>query len=331
MLEGIRGYMMDRVLIKYRMLGEYADVLCPRIRKRVEKEKEFARLCVARQTMFAKCEVKMGADGYIVDLLGCTCTCGYWALSGLPCCHAVSAITHCRLEVEDYVHPFYHKSTVTRAYKHGIPCLDGRQAWPEASGYPVHPPKSRSMPGRPKKNRRKAAIEFETRVTGNGQELTKKGTIIHCGKCGGEGHNARSCKEPVAARQVAREPVAARQVAREPAAAQPMVNTRSRVKRTAPQAAGNTQGQKRGSHCSKCGSPTHNARTCPLNRANGIQDVRLNVADRRTIERELRVATTGVGVYVDERTGNQYVRVSIRSLLVNTSTACCIPFQRPTI
>ncbi|CAL1387514.1 unnamed protein product [Linum trigynum] len=110
MLEGIRGYMMDRVLIKYRMLGENADVLCPRIRKRVEKEKEFAR---------------------------------------------------------------------------------------------------------------------------------------------------------------------------------------SRGKRAAPQDAGNAQGQKRGSHCSKCGSPTHNARTCPLNRANGIQDVRLNVADRRTIERELRVATTG--------------------------------------
>ncbi|CAL1402693.1 unnamed protein product [Linum trigynum] len=41
-----------------------------------------------------------------------------------------------------------------------------------------------------------------------------------------------------------------------------------------------------------------------------FQDVRLNVADRRTIERELRVATTGVGVYVDERTGNQYVRLN---------------------
>ncbi|CAL1394692.1 unnamed protein product [Linum trigynum] len=50
--------------------------------------------------------------------------------------------------------------------------------------------------------------------------------------------------------------------------------------------------------------------TFTLNRANGIQDVRLNVADRRTIERELRVATTGVGVYVDERTGNQYVRLN---------------------
>ncbi|CAL1414398.1 unnamed protein product [Linum trigynum] len=39
-------------------------------------------------------------------------------------------------------------------------------------------------------------------------------------------------------------------------------------------------------------------------------DVILNVADRRTIERELRIATSGVGVYVNERTGNQYVRLN---------------------
>ncbi|CAL1382083.1 unnamed protein product [Linum trigynum] len=175
MLEGIRGYMMDRVLIKYRMLGKNADVLCPRIRKLVEKE-------------FAKCEVKMGADGYIVDLLGYTCTCGYRELSGFPCCHAISAITQCK------------------------------------------------------------------------------------------------------------------------------INKRARGKRVAPQDDGNAQGPKRGSHCSKCGSPTHNARTCPLNRANGIHDVRLNVADRRTIERELCVATAGVGVYVNERTGNQAVEENVVEL-----------------
>ncbi|CAL1411536.1 unnamed protein product [Linum trigynum] len=38
--------------------------------------------------------------------------------------------------------------------------------------------------------------------------------------------------------------------------------------------------------------------------------VRLNVGDRRTIAREMRVATTGVGVYVNETTGNTYVRLN---------------------
>ncbi|CAL1408212.1 unnamed protein product [Linum trigynum] len=38
--------------------------------------------------------------------------------------------------------------------------------------------------------------------------------------------------------------------------------------------------------------------------------VRLNVGDRRTIAREMRVATAGIGVYVNETTGNTYVRLN---------------------
>ncbi|CAL1408306.1 unnamed protein product [Linum trigynum] len=106
MLEGIRGYMMERVVIKYNMLHGSTDELCPRIRKRLEKEKEFARLCVSRQSHNMRCEVKMGAEGYIVDLTSKECSCGYWQLSGLPCCHAVSAISHLRKNPDDYVHPF---------------------------------------------------------------------------------------------------------------------------------------------------------------------------------------------------------------------------------
>ncbi|CAL1412016.1 unnamed protein product [Linum trigynum] len=66
----------------------------------------------------------------------------------------------------------------------------------------------------------------------------------------------------------------------------------------------------RTSHCSKCGSISHNVRTCPLNHGTGIQAIRLNVDDRRTIQREMRIATAGVGVYVNEDTGNQYVRLN---------------------
>ncbi|CAL1386112.1 unnamed protein product [Linum trigynum] len=90
-----------------------------------------------------------------------------------------------------------------------------------------------------------------------------------------------------------------------------MVNTRStRGKRPANDTPRNTTPATRRTrvgHCSKCGSVDHNVRTCPMNRGVGIQDVRLNVSDRRTIERELRIATTGIGVHVNETTGNQYV------------------------
>ncbi|CAL1384353.1 unnamed protein product [Linum trigynum] len=298
MLEGIRGYVMVRVVVKYKMLLDSTDVLCPRIRKRVEKEKALARLCTARQNLNDKCEVKMGGAGYIVDLEDKSCTCGWWTLSDIPYCHAVSAISHLRKEVDSYVHPTYLVRNAKYAYKYGIPCLDGRQAWPDAVGYPVHPPKQRSMPGRPKKNRRKSAHEVEVRPQRNGvgEEVVRRGSVIHCKKCGGEGHNARTCTAPTAA------PTAA-------AANNNGGGGRGKRPRTAAPNLGNTEPTARKTrvgHCSKCGSTTHNARTCPLNRGVGIQAVQINVGDRRTIEREMRAATRGVGVYVSEETGNQY-------------------------
>ncbi|CAL1371662.1 unnamed protein product [Linum trigynum] len=292
------------MIVKYRGM-RMIDML-EGIRKKVEKEKELARLCTSKQTLDLKCEVKMGNSGYIVDLQTKTCTCGYWSLSGLPCCHVVSAITHLRKDVDDYVHVSYHVNHVREGYKAGIPCLDGRQAWPEATGYPVFPPKQRAQPGRPKKNRRKAAHELEVRpqAHGIGEEVSRRGTVIHCSKCGAQGHNARTCKEPVSNGAPERQGniITARR-------------TRGSIAQPTPQptalpTAHNTGKRPRVGHCSKCGSATHNARTCPINQGSGIQHVRLNVGDRRTIAREMRVATAGIGVYVNETTGNTYVRLN---------------------
>ncbi|CAL1403897.1 unnamed protein product [Linum trigynum] len=99
----------------------------------------------------------------------------------------------------------------------------------------------------------------------------QRGTVIHCSKCGAEGHNARTCKEPVS--------------------------------NAAPERQGNIITARRT-------RATHNERTCPINQGSGIQHVRLNVGDRRTIAREMRVATAGIGVYVNETTGNTYVRLN---------------------
>ncbi|CAL1378233.1 unnamed protein product [Linum trigynum] len=280
MLEGIRGYMMDRVVIKFNLLSATTDLLCPRIRKKVEKEKEFARLCTSKQTLDLKCEVKMGNSGYIVDLQTKTCTCGYWSLSGLPCCHVVSAITHLRKDVDDYVHVSYHATHAREGYK--------------------------AQPGRPKKNRRKAAHELEVRpqAHGIGEEVSRRGTVIHCSKCGAEGHNARTCKEPVSNAAPVRQGNIITSRRTRGSTAQPTPQP------TTPPTAHNTGKRPRVGHCSKCGSATHNARTCPINQGSGIQHVRLNVGDRRTIAREMRVATAGIGVYVNETTGNTYVRLN---------------------
>ncbi|MBA0794279.1 hypothetical protein Gohar_018628 [Gossypium harknessii] len=46
------------------------------------------------------------------------------------------------------------------------------------------------MPGRPKKNKRKA--KNEPKKVNYGQ-LNRAGLIMRCRKCGGEGHNRKSC------------------------------------------------------------------------------------------------------------------------------------------
>ncbi|MBA0794280.1 hypothetical protein Gohar_018628, partial [Gossypium harknessii] len=63
--------------------------------------------------------------------------------------------------------------------------------WKRKSGIePVLPPIEKKMPGRPKKNKRKA--KNEPKKVNYGQ-LNRAGLIMRCRKCGGEGHNRKSC------------------------------------------------------------------------------------------------------------------------------------------
>ncbi|CAN1290236.1 hypothetical protein LINPERPRIM_LOCUS20607 [Linum perenne] len=91
------------------------------------------------------------------------CSCGYFALSGIPCTHVVAAIGFLRLRVEYHINDIYKTTRVAQAYGNGIPALVGIQAWPLAVGFDVLPPRGRRMPGRPRKARRKEPIKLEGR------------------------------------------------------------------------------------------------------------------------------------------------------------------------
>ncbi|KAK9175832.1 hypothetical protein WN944_027842 [Citrus x changshan-huyou] len=66
------------------------------------------------------------ARRFIVDLVSRSCDCGHWELSGLPCAHAMAAISHARHTTEE----------------------------PKLS-----PPEITKKIGRPKKSRKRAATE----------------------------------------------------------------------------------------------------------------------------------------------------------------------------
>ncbi|CAN1743921.1 hypothetical protein LINPERHAP1_LOCUS1954, partial [Linum perenne] len=198
MLEGIRTYVMNRVVAKHKMLhSSECRILCPRIAQKLERGKVVARHCVVRQTLQLVCECELGSKGYVVDLDKNLCTCGYWELSGIPCVHAIASASYLRKDIYYWTNIAYTTCYAREAYGFGgIPALPGQQAWEPAEGSEVRPPVTRLMPGRPKKNRRKERQELEVRPAkkGYGTVVGRKGIVMHCSNCKRRGHNARRCE-----------------------------------------------------------------------------------------------------------------------------------------
>lgn len=86
---------------------------------------------------------------FLVQLDSKRCTCTEWQISGIPCRHAASAITHRRDNIEEYCHPNLKEDAYLRAYGGIIhPTLE-QILWEAASGNPLDPPPLRRLlPGR---------------------------------------------------------------------------------------------------------------------------------------------------------------------------------------
>ena len=84
--------------------------------------------------MSGKCIVLWNGDGfevkeredmkYIVNLQKRECTCRYWQLSGLPCCHAISSIYKSSEKLDDYIAPCFTKTVYMKTYAH-VPARGG--------------------------------------------------------------------------------------------------------------------------------------------------------------------------------------------------------------
>ncbi|CAN1130544.1 hypothetical protein LINPERHAP2_LOCUS5884 [Linum perenne] len=264
MLEGIRGYIMQRILDKVHMFDKNKeDLLCPRIKAKIEKGKIIGRNCVIRQTLDLVCECVVGEFGYVVDLDKFTCTCGYWELSGIPCVHAIAFASFLRKDIYYWTDKFYHNSLARKAYGYGgIPAMPGQQAWEEVEGLVVRPPAARIMPGRPKKNRRKEQQELEVRKgkNGVGTVLTRKGIIMHCRSCNKRGHNSRKCPEKTSEAPVEQPSTTPRRTRRAQGEGSSTPAPRRRKVAT----------------CGTCRASGHNARSCLRNRGVEVSSIPLS-------------------------------------------------------
>lgn len=136
----------------------------------------------------------MGDDmRHIVNMLSKNCTCRQWQLDGVPCIHAMSAITQRGESLEQYCNLCYLVSTSRAIYEPIIHPLPDKRMWDHSPIIPLLPPRDWGPSGRPQVNKRKDPSEALVSL----QSCQRCKHTVKCGLCGQFGHNRKTCKEPI--------------------------------------------------------------------------------------------------------------------------------------
>ncbi|KAK4382841.1 hypothetical protein Sango_2834600 [Sesamum angolense] len=111
-----------------------------------------------------------------------------------------------RREHRNYTHQCYRVEKYLKVYEHPILPINGRKEWKKSDFVPLVPPNPMKKVGRPRKTRRlepdepvqkkkerKPAPIFKE----GSNKIKRQQTTVKCGKCGVQGHNARTCQGPV--------------------------------------------------------------------------------------------------------------------------------------
>ncbi|CAH2078988.1 unnamed protein product, partial [Thlaspi arvense] len=137
-------------------------------------------------------EVTYFNDRFVVQMRGePSYGCRMYKVSGIPCCHMLSALRMERHDDQDLNLLLSHWFTVEKlrsCYATPLKAVGGMNMWNSTDAC-VNPPPYKRPPGRPPGKKRKREVG-ETRPG----MIPKRGTKIHCGLCGQEGHNRLYCK-----------------------------------------------------------------------------------------------------------------------------------------
>ncbi|KAL5762782.1 hypothetical protein ACOSP7_019046 [Xanthoceras sorbifolium] len=141
----------------------------------------------------------MRERAYVVKINQATCECGGWQVSGIPCCHAIAAISHyasrdgVTRRIVEYIHPKPTKTAFSHTYSTMIHSIPDICVWPNLNTTPLIPPPFRTKPSRSKLRRRREPGE---------KPKEGRSRSVACKKCGQSGHNKRTCRnEPVFGRK----------------------------------------------------------------------------------------------------------------------------------
>lgn len=189
MCEAIRKKLMVRIQENRARAVNWTGMICPNVFKKLKMNIELSAKCFVLWNGADGFEVQEREDmKYIVNLKKGECTCRYWQLSGLPCCHAISCIYKATQKLEDYIAPCFSKQAYMQTYAHVLQPVEGAANWPISPMPRPQPPAHVKMPGRPKTQRRREEWEQP-----KGTKLSKVGIKMTCRLCGKLDHNSRRC------------------------------------------------------------------------------------------------------------------------------------------
>ncbi|RYR67107.1 hypothetical protein Ahy_A03g013362 [Arachis hypogaea] len=143
MLEDIRYYLMKTMAFHKDALMAYTGKLAPIQTSRLEKEKKEGNYWEAQwvgdddHNVF---EVRRHGRTLRVNTQERTCTCRKWQLTGLPCCHGVTAIQRKNQRPEDYAHHWLTMEAYNRTYQFHINTVPSQEYWADTEGLPCLPP-----------------------------------------------------------------------------------------------------------------------------------------------------------------------------------------------
>jgi hypothetical protein len=120
-LETIRRQLMNRFDKKMAGAANVTNIICPKIMKKLERNKKEADDYICHWSNNLQFEVDHSHEPRrVVDLEAKTCGCGRWQLNGIPCPHAICAIYRNRRYPEEYISKWYLMDTYRLSYSPSI-------------------------------------------------------------------------------------------------------------------------------------------------------------------------------------------------------------------